>query len=105
MRKLKLDLTELEVTSFETHVGRGERGTVAAHKTAPPTQLTCVSCADSCGDNCTGGTGCEPTSPTACEGTCDSCAPTCFGQASCDAQVTCAMYATCAWTCVFELCA
>jgi hypothetical protein len=99
MRKLKLDLTELEVTSFEIQTGHGERGTVAAYKTLPPTQMTCVSCAESCGDNCTGGTGCEPTYPT-CEGTCGSCAPTCAGQASCDAEVTCAAYLTCAWTCI-----
>jgi len=37
MRKLKLDLTDLEVASFETRVPEGRRGTVAAHKPPAPT--------------------------------------------------------------------
>lgn len=47
MRKLKLELTELQVTSFETvRVNEGV-GTVAGYKTAPPTELggqTCQTC-------------------------------------------------------------
>jgi hypothetical protein len=50
MRKLKLELAELEVTSFETPTSSGLRGTVAGHKTAPPTEFGAT-----CDGTCEGG--------------------------------------------------
>lgn len=44
MKKLKLELNDLEVTSFVTHAGERERGTVMGQKLPPPTELgaTCA---------------------------------------------------------------
>ena len=78
MRKLKLNLNELSVASFETGEEITHRGTVMGNKTPPPTDFTCYtrdgdySCAYTC--NCTGGSmcvsqmtdgcgGCSPESP------------------------------------------
>jgi len=64
MRKLKLDVANLEVTSFDTDRTATVRGTVAAHKTAPLTgpYATCLeTCAggmDTCGNSCGGGGTC-----------------------------------------------
>ena len=38
MRKLKLQVEDLEVVSFETDRAMDIRGTVNGHKTAPPTE-------------------------------------------------------------------
>ena len=103
MRKLKLDLTDLEVTSFETHLGDGDRGTVAAHKTAPVTfpGLTCGSCPASCGGVCLSVYPDEATCDVSCVQTCGTCAPSCDGLGSCDAMATCLQYYTCAYaTCI-----
>jgi hypothetical protein len=62
MRKLKLDLTDLEVTSFETRRDDGPRGTVAGHKTAPPSMAGDTYC----GGTCDGGYSCDQS----CGGTC-----------------------------------
>jgi hypothetical protein len=67
MRKLKLDLTDLEVTTFATDRTRQEQlGTVAAHKLPAPTTLD-----PTCGDLT-----CDPY-----QGTCDyyTCAESCYG--------------------------
>jgi hypothetical protein len=71
MRKLKLDLTDLEVTSFEARAETAERGTVAGHKLPPPSEIdatcgqytcdqganTCEyqTCYNSCYGTCAGG--------------------------------------------------
>lgn len=39
MRKLKLELTDLEVTSFQTHRVEGPRGTVQGQKLPTPTYM------------------------------------------------------------------
>lgn len=61
MRKLRLQVEDLEVVSFETDRERGMRGTVAGHKTAPPTEdPTCLG-QPSCDPNvatCNGGYTC-----------------------------------------------
>ena len=61
MRKLKLQMEDLEVVSFETHRPLDIRGTVDGHKTAPPTEdPTCVG-QPSCDPNvatCNGGNTC-----------------------------------------------
>jgi len=69
MRKLKLDLADLEVTSFETPERTTVRGTVAGHKTAPPTELGGASCPGTCDGAYT----CDYAS---CGGTCPG---TCWG--------------------------
>jgi hypothetical protein len=65
MRKLKPELTELEVTSFETRVPAGARGTVQGHKPPAP---TCID--QTCGDYTCG-----------LQGTCDyaTCPMGCYG--------------------------
>ena len=65
MRKLKLDVEALEVTSFEVSGRRGERGTVAGHlnqEAAANTEAwmdtcenTCASCYGACGPTNNGG--------------------------------------------------
>jgi hypothetical protein len=64
MRKLKLDLTKLEVTSFETPAETGARGTVAGNLHDQPASnadtcdgsYTCyASCANTCQGTCCGG--------------------------------------------------
>jgi len=61
MRKLKLDVADLEVASFDTDRSTEVRGTVAGHKTDPLATanggVTCdngETCYASCGDTCQG---------------------------------------------------
>lgn len=73
MRKLKLEIDDLEVTSFAAtpETISGERGTVEAHKTAEPItnngaltcngEVTCdATCANTCGATCGGVCGSWP---------------------------------------------
>ena len=105
MRKLKLDLTDLEVTSFEIPADDAARGTVAGHKPPPATFASCGTCVASCGGGCltiNHEATCEPPS---CAGSCNSCAPSCQLY-SCDNMATCLQYYTCAYiSCVPEMCA
>jgi hypothetical protein len=95
MKKLKLDLDDLRVDSFDTTpaAAAGERGTV--HGQYPETyrgcntdEETCDSCFGSCGDTC--GYSCNGTCGTcaeSCNGTCNTCytnCGSCPGQWSCD---------------------
>jgi hypothetical protein len=41
MRKLKLNLADLKVASFDTGEDNGRPGTVLAHVTLPPSEQTC----------------------------------------------------------------
>lgn len=63
MRKLKLELDDLEVTSFTSVQQKQERGTVNGHKPPAPTYFHCedtyvgywtcdYTCGDSCYNNC-----------------------------------------------------
>ena len=70
MRKLKLEIADLEVASFSPLAqDDGPRGTVAGHKTAPPaTQDGGATCngAYTCGGDNT----CYQTCANTCQGTC-----------------------------------
>jgi hypothetical protein len=101
MNKLKLDVDDLRVESFETHRGVGPaRGTVRAHAT----RLHCTEFVDctidfGCGTGTGTGTGggtaiasCNGTCDASCNGSCASCAASCNG--TCD--VTCA---SCGFSC------
>jgi len=69
MRKLKLEIEELEVTSFETQAADGERGTVAGHlNIALDTNRTCGDWMDTCWGSCNPNQ-CGPTPNGACGGT------------------------------------
>ena len=60
MRKLKLELADIEVTSFEVPSPAKARGTVAAHALPPPTErdpscidyLTCNPMMGTCWNTC-----------------------------------------------------
>lgn len=100
MGKLKLDLNELQVETFDTSPEENEaRGTVQGHYVSGepefctdfticieicplPTRGTCASCGNTCGGTC----------GHSCGGTCASC-NTCGG--------TCTCGNTCGGTCVF----
>ena len=97
MQKLKLDLEELAVETFDTTPVRLDRGTVLGH--GPDTfQNTCMTCHTYCD--------CEPSSRTevsgcgtcdaSCGGSCDSCIDTCK---ACGTGVT-----ACQYTCYPDPC-
>jgi hypothetical protein len=100
MEKLKLDLDELVVESFNTAPGSPPEGTVAAHQQSGPYTDECWSCGGSCGmqtcdvtcdvrkDTC--GT-CAISCGQSCWGTCDyeSCRGSCWGQYTCAGADTC----------------
>jgi hypothetical protein len=98
MKKLKLELDELQVESFQTERGMVQRGTVKGN--APPTSF-CTEYID-----CTWDFGCE-TQLASCEGTCNTCAGgscegTCGGSCygTCDASCN-----TCGYSCYESDCA
>jgi hypothetical protein len=70
--KLKLNLDELSVDSFDTSVGERPRGTVFGEQCTCYTQCTCPGCPTcdaSCNGTC-GGTCGENTCAASCNGTC-----------------------------------
>lgn len=86
--KMKLDLDELQVESFETVAGEAERGTVHGYITGT---LGC-NCTD---DTC-----------ASCEGTCDTCADTCPNTCRNTCPATCATCPETCWqSCNFTDCA
>ena len=97
MRKLKLQLEDLQIDSFTTEPVRREKGTVFGEQCTCYTACTCpgcptcdVSCNGTCDASCNGTCG---TGDASCGGTCDyTCDYTCGGGATCD--VTCAGWAT-----------
>jgi len=106
MRKLKLDLGNLDVTSFEINEADAGRGTVEAHKTVPYTLggVTCPTTPVSCGAVCLTTNDFENTCTPSCAGTCDTCAPSCNQYGSCDNAATCLEYLTCAYaTCACDV--
>ncbi|WP_420130228.1 hypothetical protein [Longimicrobium sp.] len=75
MAKLKLNLDQLTVDSFDTAVKSAKKGTVFAEQCTCWTQCgqnTCPGC-PTCG-------GCDTWDATcaSCDGTCDSCGQTCY---------------------------
>lgn len=66
MRKLKLDVEKLEVTSFTTAGQRGARGTVEGHLNQERVSdlYTCAGLIDSCAVTCA--SGCGPSCATLC---------------------------------------
>lgn len=70
MRKLRLDVESIEVTTFETDTDREDRGTVRGHNPVPPPTHTCgeiVTCAawGTCYETCDPAR-CQPTQAPAC---------------------------------------
>lgn len=89
MKKLRLDLDELEVESFDTRGGAREKGTVVGEQcscggTCYP-QATCPqTCAYTCDDPTCAYTCDDATCPASCNGTCaghtcwETCGGTCY---------------------------
>lgn len=74
MKKLALELDELQVESFSTQEADEARGTVAGRNEPPYTEScggtcvnTCVSCVNTCLNTC----------PNSCWDTCNTCYATC----------------------------
>ena len=92
MAKLKLQLEDLMIDSFDTTAAKKERGTVFGEQCTCWTycgQNTCPGC-PTCNNSCGGS--CE----YSCNGTCpDTCGASCWG--TCEAQDTC--WFTCAASC------
>lgn len=81
MSKLKLQLDDLAVESFDTSAARSEKGTVFGEECTCPTNCTCPGC-PTCANYAT----CDATCPETCDdlscanscgGTCVSCEGTC----------------------------
>ena len=86
MAKLRLDLDELSVESFDTAARAEEKGTVFGEQCTCYTNCTCPgcpSCDETCADTC--GASCLETCVT-CDPTCRdySCWDTCAGQYTCE---------------------
>jgi hypothetical protein len=85
MKKMKLNLEQLAVDSFDTSTALEKRGTVFGEQCTCPTNCTCPGC---------------PTCYESCNGTCgDSCHGTCAGQWSCDPTCDSCYYTQCAQSC------
>lgn len=91
MNKLKLDLDQLTVESFDTNAsGITRRGTVRGHSDScflTDCQFTCADTCNTCGASCGGGCGSGYSCGGTCGGTCvDPSCNTCF--TNCE-QVSC----------------
>jgi hypothetical protein len=101
MRKLKLDLDQLTVESFDTNAPDGpRRGTVRAFM--PPTPfitcpLTCADTCDTCDYSC-GGT-CDATCNCTGYTCCASCGGTCNGPSDCGTCQTNCEQESCVFHC------
>jgi hypothetical protein len=85
MKKMKLNLEQLAVDSFDTSAAAEKRGTVFGEQCTCHTNCTCPGC---------------PTCYESCNGTCgDSCNGTCAGQYTCDASCDSCYYTQCAQSC------
>lgn len=79
MKKIKLDITELRIESFDTEVTNPSRGTVFGQGTGTPTYDTGPTCDLSCLGTCTNhGFTC-----TNCDVTCNCANDSAYGYASC----------------------
>jgi hypothetical protein len=85
MKKMKLNLEQLAVDSFDTSAAAEKRGTVFGEQCTCPTNCTCPGC---------------PTCYESCNGTCgDSCYGTCAGQHTCDGTCDSCYFTQCANSC------
>ena len=95
--KLKLNLDELTVDSFNTETSERPKGTVFGEQCTCYTQCTCPGCPTcdaSCNGTCNGTCG-ENTCQASCYGTCDySCGDSCNYCGTVN-DYTCAPYGTC----------
>jgi hypothetical protein len=98
--KLKLNLEQLTVDSFETTLAERPKGTVFGEQCTCPTACTCPGC-PTCDASCNGTCGgtCAASCNGTCEGSCDSCV-SCYG--TCDLctqgwDATCRNIGTCDW--------
>jgi hypothetical protein len=103
--KMKLNLDELQVESFETVSGEQERGTVHGYvtgtlgcnctdgDTCATCRASCGTCFDTCPDTCENT--CPDTCVNTCPATCASCVDTCWE--SCD-------FTECHWDCTYYPC-
>ena len=98
--KLKLDLDQLAVDTFDTSASEKPRGTVFGEQCTCYTQCTCPGC-PTCDASCNGTCGhtCQASCYGTCENTCNTCAASCYG--TCDGctfyDVTCRNIGTCNW--------
>ncbi|HEX6042547.1 hypothetical protein [Longimicrobium sp.] len=94
MQKLKLNLEDLSVDSFDTTRSERPKGTVFGEQCTCYTQCTCPGC-PTCDASCNGTcyASCNGTCDVSCNGTCagtcgDSCYDTCGGY-TCDGRRAC----------------
>jgi len=92
MRKLKLQLDDLRIDSFDTTPAQQAKGTVFGEQCTCYTQCTCpgcptcdASCNGTCAASCNGtcGASCAGTCDLSCDGGCGTWDPSCGGM-SCD---------------------
>ncbi|HLM68348.1 MAG TPA: hypothetical protein VK358_12505 [Longimicrobium sp.] len=85
MKKMKLNLDELAVDSFDTSANEKPRGTVFGEQCTCHTACTCPGC---------------PTCAASCNGTCyEATCNTCAGQWTCDYSCDSCQYTQCANSC------
>jgi hypothetical protein len=85
--KLKLNLEQLTVDSFDTSASEKPRGTVFGEQCTCYTNCTCPGC-PTCDASCNGTCGgtCAGSCYGTCDATCNTCAASCYG--SCDGYCT-----------------
>jgi hypothetical protein len=86
--KLKLDLDQLTVESFDTVKVAAEKGTVFGEQCTCHTNCTCPGC-PTCDHTACGQNTCQDSCAESCYGTCggeNTCWQTCGGQYTCESQ-------------------
>ena len=86
MKKLRLNLDQLAVDSFDTSAAAAEKGTVFGEQCTCQTQCTCPGC-PTCDFSACGQNTCQETCLESCWGSCApeySCWDTCAGQFTCE---------------------
>ncbi len=86
MRRLKLDLKDLKVESFETNSSDRKKGTVLGQSGAGCTLPACTEFDPTCDSTCLFQPTCDETCPNTCGNTCPTCHWSCVG--TCD-DITC----------------
>lgn len=98
MKKLRLQLDDLLVDSFQTTAAKKEKGTIFGQECTCYTNCTCPgcpTCAASCNGTCNG----------SCNGTCYSCDYTCDEScAECGTFLSCEETGVANGTCCFQAC-
>ena len=87
MKKLKLNMDELKVESFETSTIESQKnGTVKGFATQEVTRcFVCTEIGDTCDSTCIGT--CDPTCPNTCVNTCQLTCFTCIGHYTCHDKI------------------